>query len=377
MRTLGLYIHIPFCIKKCYYCDFNSYSNMMELQEGYVDSLIKEIDLYKKQFGEIMIKTIFIGGGTPTCLDEGNLQKLLDACIKKFYVSGKCEITIESNPGTLSENKLKALKNTGINRLSIGLQSWHDEQLIRLGRIHTREEFLKNYSNARKLGFDNINIDLMFSLPEQTLTTWQETLLNIIKLQPEHISCYSLKIEENTKFYREYHHGNLIIPDEDTDREMYHGAVEMMQENQYQHYEISNFAKKGFVCRHNLIYWKGGEYIGLGAGAHSYLNGERYSSIYNPKEYMKQIQDGLLPKVEKVTLDEKDRMAEFMFLGLRLIEGVNSKEFYHIFNTDIQSIFGNQINKFIKMGLMEQQNEQYKLTPRGLDISNQIFMEFI
>ncbi len=350
---------------------------MMELQEEYVDSLIKEIELYKEEFGEIRIKTIFIGGGTPTCLDEAYLQKLMDTCIKELYILDNCEISIESNPGTLTENKLRVIKNAGINRLSIGLQSWYNEQLRRLGRIHTREEFLKNYSNARKLGFNNINVDLMFSLPEQTLQTWQDTLSNIIKLQPEHISCYSLKVEENTPFYKEYQHGNLTLPDENDDREMYHRAVQMMQDNKYHHYEISNFAKKDFECRHNLIYWKGGEYIGLGAGAHSYLKGERYSNIYDPKEYMKQIQEGFLPIVEKVALDEQDRMAEFMILGLRLIEGVNSQQFYNIFNIDIQSIFGSQIKKFIRIGLMESQNGQYKLTSRGLDISNQIFVEFI
>lgn len=377
MKSLGFYIHIPFCVKKCYYCDFNSYSNYNELKKEYVECLIKEMHLYKSKFEDIILDTIYIGGGTPTCLEETLLEKILGSCFKIFKISDMCEISIESNPGTLSRKMLKALKNCGINRLSIGLQSWEDEQLKQLGRIHTKDQFLENFNAARQEGFNNINIDLMFSLPGQSLKQWEHTLENIIELETEHISCYSLKIEENTKFYEDYQNHKLHLPDEELDRRMYQKAVQMLGERKYNHYEISNFAKKGFECRHNLLYWKGKEYIGIGAGAHSYLNHKRYSNVCSPPEYIRKVKEQILPIDEVTVLTKEDQMAEYMFLNLRLKEGVNAQEFLERFNVELSSIFGHQLSRFVQLGLMEQKEQTYRLTARGIDVSNQIFIEFI
>ncbi|MDK2811639.1 MAG: hypothetical protein PWR27_2348 [Petroclostridium sp.] len=377
MKRLGLYIHIPFCIQKCYYCDFNSYSGLEYVKGDYVDCLIKEMYLYKDKLDNIIVDTVYIGGGTPTCLEETQLENILRNCFDTFKINANCEVSIESNPGTLSRKKLRVLKQCGVNRLSIGLQSWDDMQLKALGRIHSKNQFLENYYTARQEGFHNINIDLMFSLPGQDLEQWQVTLNNVIQLGPEHVSCYALKIEEGTKFYDDYHNNRLHLPDEETDRSMYDKAVQMLTHHSYNHYEISNFAKKGFECRHNLIYWKAKEYIGIGAGAHSYLNGERYSNINSPQEYIKQTGQNNFPIAEKIQLNIEDKMSEYMFLGLRLLEGISAQEFLERFNIDLNSVFGNQLNKFVRLGLLEQQGDKYRLTRRGLDVSNQIFVEFI
>lgn len=377
MKDVSLYIHIPFCMKKCRYCDFNSYSQLDHLHEEYVDCVINEMKIYQMKLGDVKINTVYIGGGTPTCLSQNLIQKLMEACFNTFNVVDESEISIESNPGTLTREKLKSMRSSGINRLSIGLQSWNDEELKRLGRIHTRQHFVENYYTARQQGFDNINIDLMFSLPEQTLGKWENTLEHVIQLCPEHLSCYSLKIEENTEFFAEYEEGMLNIPDEETDRMMYQSAIEKLAQHHYRQYEISNFSKIGFECRHNLVYWKCGEYIGLGAGAHSYLNSERYSNISSPTRYMAQIQKGCLPIDERFSLNQNDRMIEFVILGLRLKEGISEQEFYDRFHKEITQVFPGQLKKWVRLGLIDYSGDRYRLTMRGMDVSNQVFMEFI
>lgn len=375
MKKMGLYIHIPFCIKKCNYCDFNSYANMDQIKEQYVHAVISEMQLYKND--NMLVDTIYIGGGTPTCLEPNLIEKISQAYYKIFNISEDCEISIECNPGTLSPDMLKSLKEMAINRLSIGLQSWHNEELLQLGRIHTKEQFLKNYLNARRVGFNNINIDLMFSLPFQSLEQWLGTVDQIIQLKPEHISCYSLKIEEGTPFYDAYNKGTLTLPDDDTDRQMYHEAIEQLKFNAYEHYEISNFAKKGFECKHNLRYWKCKEYIGIGAGAHSFINGERFSKVLLPLDYIQQVENHQITHMDSIWLERDDELAEYMFLGLRLIKGIGSKEFYERFGMDIRAVYGDILNKYIHMDLMTLKDGHYKLTERGIDVSNQIFMEFI
>jgi len=349
---------------------------MDDLKEQYVEAIIKEMGFYKESV-DAVIDTIFMGGGTPTCLLPEYIDKILKACHHYFKVSGDCEITMESNPGTLTLSMLRSIKAAGIYRLSIGLQSWHDDELKRLGRIHTRAQFLDNYNNARKVGFHNINVDLMFSVPEQTIYSWKDTLDEVIQLAPEHISVYSLILEEHTKLQEDYYAGRLKLPDEDIDRQMYHMATCKLSENGYNQYEISNFSKKGYECRHNLKYWRCEQYIGIGAGAHSFYHNERFSNIFLPEDYIKQVNLGIIPIAEKTLLTEKERMSEYMFLGLRLTEGINTKKFYDIFQCDVFSVYGKQINKFLQLGLMKEENNYLRLTPKGMDVSNQVFMEFI
>ncbi|WHH60430.1 radical SAM family heme chaperone HemW [Petroclostridium sp. X23] len=377
MKMTGLYIHIPFCVQKCYYCDFNSYAGISHMQEEYIEGLIKEMQLYKEKMNATALETIFIGGGTPTCLAPKLLEKMLKSCYELFHIKDGCEISIESNPGTLSREKLRVLKQYGVNRLSIGLQSWDDEQLKTLGRIHSKEIFKENYYTAREEGFNNINVDLMFSLPKQKLEHWHTTLENVINLAPEHASCYALKIEEGTNFYRDYENDILQLPDEESDRQMYHMAIEMLEANEYHHYEISNFAKKDLECRHNLLYWEAKEYIGVGAGAHSYIDEVRYSNVLSPQEYLKKINMMQLPNEEENRLTVEDRMSEYMFLGLRLMKGVDSREFYHRFGVALEDVYGKPLEKFINMGMVEKNQDIFKLTKRGIDVSNQIFIEFI
>ncbi|MGE4283430.1 MAG: radical SAM family heme chaperone HemW [Clostridia bacterium] len=377
MKKIGLYIHIPFCVQKCHYCDFNSYAGISYMKDQYTHAMIEEMKLYKEKNSDIEVGTIFIGGGTPTCLEAPLLEDILISCRELFELTEDCEISIESNPGTLTKEKLRMLKQNGVNRLSIGLQCWDDLQLKRLGRIHSKDQFVENYHSAREEGFDNINIDLMFSLPDQTLQQWERTLHQVIQLMPEHISCYALKIEEGTRFYQDYQNKKLQMPDEDVDRDMYEAAIKMLISNDYSHYEISNFAKRGYECKHNLLYWKSKEYQGIGAGAHSYINAIRYANIKSPEEYIKRIKGNLLPVEEEEQLAVKDQMSEFMFLGLRLIGGVNSSEFYQRFGVELDDIYEEELNKLIALSLIEAHKYGYKLTRRGIDLSNQVFMEFI
>lgn len=363
----ALYVHIPFCVKKCLYCDFNSYADT-SLETEYIDALVQEISTIKKD----SFKTIFIGGGTPTILSYENLETLLKA-LERFKAE---EFSIEANPGTIEKDKLLLMKAHGVNRLSIGLQAWQDSLLKTLGRIHTLNDFLKSYEAARNAGFKNINIDLMFDIPGQTMEDWKETIENVSELKPEHISCYSLIVEEGTPFYRMWEKGMLVLPDEDEDRRMYYYAAQELREYGYEQYEISNFAVPGFECRHNTIYWKDREYAGVGAGAHSYANGYRYSNLCGIKEYIKGVRKGNAVE-EKNAVAVKDSMEEFMFLGLRMIEGVSKSEFKKRFNTPIEEVYGKQLKKFTSLKLLYDDGEMVKLTPRGIDISDRVFEEFM
>lgn len=363
----ALYVHIPFCVKKCLYCDFNSYADT-SLEPQYINALVEEINSIKEK----RLKTIFIGGGTPTILSYENLETLL----KALAGFGAQEFSVECNPGTIGMDKLLLMKAYGVNRLSIGLQAWQDYLLKKLGRIHTLDDFLMSYYAARNAGFENINIDLMFDIPGQTMKDWEETVKNVAALGPEHISCYSLIIEEGTPFFSMWEKGMLALPDEDEDRQMYYYAVQKLKEHGYIQYEISNFARPGFECSHNIIYWKDEEYAGVGAGAHSYVDGCRYSNFSGIAEYIDGIRKGNAIENKNV-VTKKESMEEFMFLGLRMMEGVSKSRFQERFGVSMDEIYGKQLKKFVSLKLLYDDGEIVKLTPRGIDISDRIFVEFM
>lgn len=358
---ISLYIHIPFCKSKCKYCDFLSFPNT-EYINAYKKALLEEINAFDCE--NESIKSIFIGGGTPTIIDSDIISEIMES-IGRFNIEKNAEITIEANPGTLNEEKLKEYRKSGINRISIGLQAWQNSMLKKLGRIHTREIFGESYELAQKY-FDNINIDLMFSLPDQSYDMWFETLENVTRLKPQHISAYSLIIEEGTQFFDT----DLNLPDDAADRRMYHSAIKFLAEKGYRQYEISNFAKEGYESVHNSVYWERGNYKGFGLGAASLINNVRYKNTEDMSEYIngKTI-------IEKELLTKSDQMAEFMFLGLRMTKGVSISEFKMIFNEDMLLKYKSVINKYNNYIVVEGDN--VKLTTEGIDISNMIFAEML
>ncbi|MCY6959710.1 radical SAM family heme chaperone HemW [Clostridium brassicae] len=369
---IALYIHIPFCKQKCLYCDFPSYCGEENKMLSYSKALSKEINRIKDK----KISTIFIGGGTPTYLSLEGWNTIKES-IKRLNTTDDLEFTVEGNPGTFSEDKLLLFKNIGVNRLSIGLQAWQNEHLKRLGRIHSVEEFLESFYMARKVGFENINIDLMFGLPEQSLEEWKQTLENVTNLEPEHLSCYSLIVEEGTRFYDLYDKDKLNLPDEDIEREMYRFTLQYLKENQYHQYEISNFSKHNRECKHNLVYWNLEEYLGCGSAAHSYIDGYRFRNVQNIDKYISNEVNGISPVEEKNKNSEKDDMEEFMFMGLRKIDGISTKKFNKKFRTSIYDIYGDVIKKYVSQNLLVEKEGQMFLTPRGVEISNTVMSDFI
>jgi len=374
MRTIGLYLHIPFCIRKCNYCDFNSYASL-ELIPEYLEALKREISALKDC--KYYITTVYIGGGTPTVLSEEQFFSLFNELHKSANIARDAEITVEANPGTLSRTKLQALRALGVNRLSIGLQAYQNSLLKLLGRIHTAEDFQQNFLAARDAGFNNINVDLIFGLPNQKLQDFEETLEHVLSFSPEHISCYSLAVEEGTKFYEWQRNGKLVLPSDDEERKMYHEAIEILKDAGYQHYEISNFAVQGMECRHNLVYWTYGEYLGLGAGAHSFLGGKRFYNHPAILEYAGAIKNSKTAVADVESLSEKEQHAEFCFMGLRLIKGLSKDAFKKRFNRELREVYGNTIDKLKQQGLLQEDPEYIMLTAQGLDFANEVFMEFL
>lgn len=363
----GLYIHIPFCIKKCAYCDFVSITNSDYMFEKYIDTLLSEAEEYK---GE-EIDSIFIGGGTPTILPPKLITRLLKGIHNIFGISSNAEISCEGNPGTITDEKISALIDGGINRMSVGVQSFNDKELKVIGRIHDAKTAYNTVCKIRKRGISNINIDIMTALPNQTPKSLNETLKTAVELPINHISAYSLIIEDGTPLEKDYSKGLITVPDEDEDREMYADTVEFLKKFGFNRYEISNFAKQGYECRHNLKYWSCDEYIGLGAAAHSYIGEERFFNSNNIKEY---ITDN---KREKITLSEADKISEFMMMGLRKCSGININEFKNRFGKSIDEVFGAELNKFMRLDLMQYHNGIYCLTDRGIDVSNSVMCEFL
>lgn len=373
MKDLALYIHIPFCKQKCFYCDFPSYASKESLMDEYVDALIKEL---KEKTKDKVFNTIFIGGGTPSYLTLELLYKLLHE-IEKVQKTKKYEFTIECNPGTLEEDKLKAMKKLGVTRLSFGLQAIQNNFLKNIGRIHSFEQFKSNLSKARQIGFKNINVDLMFGLPNQKIDDWKESLKTIANLNLEHISAYSLIIEEDTAFYSMYEKGLLKLPSEDEEREMYKITKDILSEYGYHQYEISNYAKEGYECEHNKIYWECKDYIGVGSSSSSFYKDKRISNLRGVEEYINAINSN--NEVEEVVYKNsiKDNIEEFMFMGLRMIKGIEKKEFFYRFNQDIYSIYGDVIDKNKSIGLIEDDGERVFLTDKGIELSNFVMCEFL
>ena len=370
MKELGIYIHIPFCKKKCDYCDFISHCDKSNLIEEYIEKLKEEIEseLNNKKYN---ITTIYIGGGTPSFIDSKYIVEILDI-IKEKYDLGNTEITIEVNPGTITEKKLLDYKQAGINRLSIGLQETNNELLKQIGRIHTYEEFLETYNLARKLGFENMNVDLMIGLPSQSIKNIKESLNKVISLNPEHISVYSLILEEGTKLYQRYENDQIKLPDEELERNMYWYVKNTLENNGYNHYEISNFSKKGYESKHNMNCWEQKEYIGFGLNAHSYVDGVRFSNTENLEEYINKA-DKIIH--EKQTIE--DMQKEYMLLGLRKIDGVSIQKFEEKFVENPIFLFRNELNKLVKEELLEIDGDIIKLTNKGLDLANIVWEEFI
>lgn len=362
MKPLELYIHIPFCIRKCKYCDFLSAPSGKEERTAYVESLCRKIRFFTELAEAYRVVTIFVGGGTPSLLEEGQMRQIFTAVKETFQIEGGAEITIEMNPGTVTEKKLKAYKSMGINRLSIGLQSSDNRELAALGRVHTYEEFLGTYHMARKAGFKNINIDLMSAIPYQTRESYEKTLRTVAELEPEHISAYSLIIEEGTPFYELYGENKnaAALPDEDTERLMYKDTKRILEEYGYHRYEISNYAKEGLQCRHNLGYWDRAEYLGIGTGAASLIDNVRFT------------EGG-----ESERLSIEDQMAEYMFLGLRKIKGVSRQRFAEYFGSSMEDRYGNVLDDMKKKGLLSEQGDFVRLTERGLDVSNYVMSAFL
>ena len=372
---IGIYVHIPFCKQKCYYCDFISYSGKDNLIEDYIKAIKKEI---KMQNIQSRITTIYIGGGTPSYIESKYISGIIKE-IKKKNVANDAEITIEVNPGTITREKLEQYKKCGINRLSIGLQSTKQNLLKQMGRIHNFEQFLETYKLAREIGFHNINVDLMIGLPNQRIKDIKESLEKIIALHPEHISVYSLIVEENTLISKEIEKGKLELPEEDTERNMYWYVKNTLELNGYKHYEISNFAKVGFESKHNINCWEQKEYIGFGAAAHSYRNITRYSNTENIEEYIKNVKNGRLERNRVIHEIQKevDKKKEYMLLGLRKIDGIYVSDFKNKFRDNPLYLFRNELKKLSNEKLIMVDQNTIKLTNKGIDLANLVWEEFI
>lgn len=375
MKKLGLYIHIPFCVKKCNYCDFLSAPATYQVQKSYMEVLQKEIVEKATEYRDCIVDTVFIGGGTPTSVPYESLVQVLEIIKRDFALTKDCEISMECNPGTVTKESLCAYRKAGINRLSIGLQSTDNKLLEDLGRIHTYEQFLDTYSLARKVGFDNINVDMMSALPNQTLEQYENALKKVVELGVEHISAYSLIVEEGTPFFERFQKDELSLPDEDVERRMYYRTKEILEAAGYFRYEISNYAKKGYECKHSLRYWERKDYIGIGLGASSCYQNTRYKNIDNLNNYLQE--DTYMKKIEVEVLSTEECMEEFMFLGLRKTEGVSKKEFCDCFHKSMEEVYGHVLDKWTQNGLIELIGDRVKLTEYGLDVSNVVLAEFL
>lgn len=372
MKEIEVYIHIPFCIKKCAYCDFLSMQAKSDVQEAYLQALLNEIAHTNVDNG-YQIVSVFIGGGTPSVLPGEWIGIILEKLKTRFSFSIDAEISIECNPGTVDGKKLALYQQAGINRISFGLQSCNNQELLRLGRIHSYETFLESYETARAAGFANINVDLMSGLPMQTLADWEDSLHQTVQLAPEHISAYSLIIEEGTPFALQ----KLTLPDEETERQMYERTHEILEQYGYRQYEISSYAKKGFACRHNIGYWQRVPYLGIGLGAASLIQDTRYSNTQDLAVYLKKSKEPDSIRYNYEVLDKKARMEEFLFLGLRMLKGIRLEDFKHQFSAELLDLYGEQIKRMIKQGLLSLDDWSLKLTRQGISLSNYVFSEFL
>lgn len=380
-KRLGLYFHIPFCLSKCAYCDFNSsVENNAETLTRYVSALISHMESYKLCAKNHDSDSVFIGGGTPTALPEEELIRLIRAIKKTFNLTKGAEFTVEANPATVSVNLLKKLRRMGVNRLSMGLQSADNGELKALSRVHTRQDFLQSYRAARAAGLDNINVDVMFGIPYQTFDSLMKTLDFVTRLRPEHISLYNLKIEPGTPFFDERKNIKRLSADEDTELAMYVSAIDFLSARGYYQYEISNFARSGYQCYHNLKYWNCEEYLGFGVSAHSYFDGNRFSIIGNIRQYMDAVEDmtSEAPLIaENERIEDRERVGEYVMLRFRLNEGLNSMEFASRFGVSFEKMYGNKALRYVKAGFMTYKDGNYALTPRGMFVSNYILSDIL
>ena len=383
---MELYVHIPFCVQKCKYCDFLSGNYDVKLRERYTYALISEIESYKERFSEETITSIYIGGGTPTFLEVVFMQRIFDAIFQNFHVAEDAEISMECNPGTGSLEAFKIYRHMGVNRLSIGLQSANDDELELLGRVHSYEKFETTFREARLAGFDNISVDLMCGLPYQTWNKLSNSIKKVTYLKPEHISLYSLIIEEGTEFYdrykedverREQDLDTVALPDLDQEYELLKKAQNMLEEKGYHQYEISNFAKEGMECRHNIGYWKRVPYLGVGLGAASLIDEVRYTNDGNISTYIEKCEMEESVRMEEIELSKRDAMSEYMYLGLRMNTGVSRQEFFDAFQITVEAVFGKVIKKYEALGLLHVAEGRVFLTDRGMDVSNQVMAEFL
>lgn len=379
---LGLYVHIPFCVKKCAYCDFLSMSATEQMHQQYVDALLKELESIRKESLAYTLQTIYFGGGTPSVLNPYLLEKIIKKIEAVFNVNASelKEVTLEVNPGTASKEKWNEYYRMGINRISLGLQSTHDDELQKLGRIHSFHDFLENYQNAREAGFSNISVDLMSGLPGQTIEKYQESLEKVAKLLPEHISSYSLIVEEGTPFWKWYgEQGSKLdeLPTEEEDREMYELTKNVLKQYGYHRYEISNYAKEGYESVHNSSYWVGTAYYGVGLGASSYFGNCRYQNISDFQSYLKNSSkaDKRRILVEELTIE--DKMTEFVILGLRRMCGISRKEFWQRFHKDVADVYKDILINLENKGLLKQEADRILLTDKGIDVSNYVFSELL
>lgn len=387
-KEIGIYVHIPFCKQKCSYCDFCSYAEKEELIAQYIECLLKEIedvgknnktDFENGKDDLFLVKTIYIGGGTPSLIESKYIVEIMKNIKSNFEIQEDAEITIEVNPGTVTLEKLEDYNNVGINRLSIGLQSTHEHLLKQIGRIHTYLDFLDTYRFAREAGFENINVDLMIGLPNQTLAQVQDSVEEIVSMEPEHISVYSLILEEGTELYKQVEEEKVQLPNEELERKMYWAVKEILEKNNYIHYEISNFAKPNFESKHNLDCWKQKEYIGFGVAAHSYTNGIRYSNIKELEKYISNYKTGEVENNfvfhEKQNLE--DMQKEYMLLGLRKLQGVSIQEFKTKFVANPVYLYHSELEKLVSEDLLEIDGDDIKLTNKGLDLANIVWEEFV
>jgi oxygen-independent coproporphyrinogen-3 oxidase len=379
---IALYIHFPFCLKKCFYCDFNSVADAPVTVEEYGAALLREMELRAGRLdAPLSASTLYFGGGTPSLMPPALVGRIVETAARRYALDADAEITLEANPGTLTAAKLAGYRVAGVNRLSLGVQSFNDSFLQLLGRIHTAREAREAFAMARNAGFGNIGIDLIHSLPGETGAAWLEDLARGVSLGPEHISAYGLTIEEGTPFHDQEKEGRLHLPDEEAAVLMFRQTARFLRERGYEHYEISNFALPGFRSRHNQVYWHRGNYAGFGAGAHSFLkssgSGVRWSNTLSPEVYQHAVARATLPEEELTSLTERDAMAEFLFLGLRMLEGVELALFYEEFGIDLENAYPGVLPGLFADGLLECRAGRLRLTARGVEFSNQVFLRFM
>ena len=383
---MELYVHIPFCVQKCKYCDFLSGNYDVKLRERYTYALISEIESYKERFADETITSVYIGGGTPTYLEVVFMQRIINAIFENFHVAKNAEFSMECNPGTGSVEAFKIYRHLGVNRLSIGLQSANDDELELLGRVHDFKKFEQTYREAQLAGFENINVDLMSGLPYQTWNKLSNSVKKVIHLKPQHISLYSLIIEEGTEFYEKFREDverrekdldTLALPDLDQEYELLKNAQVMLEEAGYHQYEISNFAKDGKECIHNIGYWKRVPYLGVGLGAASLVDEVRYSNERNLLKYIERLESDESPRVEEIELSKRDAISEYMYLGLRMNQGINRRDFYETFGNTVEGLYDKVIKKNEKLGLLKVAEGRIFLTEKGMDVANRVMAEFL